>query len=76
MEKRFKINTLKSKTKIIVITGAESTGKSTLTEALAKHFNVPYIPEIAREYIEKLPHKYNYRDVEIIAKPKQTSLIK
>ena len=53
---------------IIVITGAESTGKSTLTEQLANHFKVPFIPEIAREYIEKLDRKYNYNDVEQIAR--------
>lgn len=53
--------------KIIVITGAESTGKSTLTERLANHFAVPYIPEIAREYVETLNRKYTYSDVEKIA---------
>ena len=60
--------------KIIVITGAESTGKSALTETLAKHFGVPFIPEIAREYIENLNRKYGYNDVEIIAK-KQVDLL-
>jgi len=59
---------LSSKTKIIVITGAESTGKTTLTKALANHFCIPFIPEIAREYVEKLNRKYRYTDVEIIAK--------
>lgn len=54
--------------KIIVITGAESTGKSTLTESLAHHFNVPYIPEIARKIVENLNREYNYSDVENIAK--------
>ena len=68
MEERCKFVSLKKNTKIIVITGAESTGKSTLTEALAKYFGVPYIPEIAREYVEKLTHKYNYHDVESIAR--------
>ncbi len=58
----------KTSPKIIVITGAESTGKSTLTEALAKYFNVPFIPEIARDYVEHLNAKYNYNDVEKIAK--------
>lgn len=53
--------------KIIVITGAESTGKTTLTNALAEHFNVPLIPEIAREVVENLERKYNYKDVEQIA---------
>jgi nicotinamide riboside kinase len=60
--------------KIIVITGAESTGKSTLTESLASHFRVPFVPEIAREYIENIGRKYTYRDIEIIAKKQVTSL--
>ena len=59
---------MKISPKIIVITGAESTGKSTLTERLANHFGAPYIPEIAREYVENLNHKYTYSDVENIAK--------
>lgn len=58
---------MKKRPKIIVITGAESTGKSTLTEKLANHFKVPFIPEIAREYIENLEYKYSYNDVEAIA---------
>lgn len=59
---------MENKPKIIVITGAESTGKTTLTTRLAKHFNVPYMPEIAREYVEKLNRKYSFSDVETIAK--------
>ncbi len=70
MEKRtqVKIPILKTKPKIVVITGAESTGKSTLTKALAKHFGVPFIPEIARQFVEKNNNIYNYHDVETIAK--------
>jgi nicotinamide riboside kinase len=68
MEERSKNRELKNNPKIIVITGAESTGKSTLCERLANHFGVPYIPEIAREYVESLDRKYNYSDVENIAK--------
>jgi len=67
MEKRFNSTALRNRPKIVVITGAESTGKSTLTEALANHFNVPFIPEIAREYVEHLHEKYTYNDVENIA---------
>ncbi len=67
MEKRLEIKQIKKAPKIIVITGAESTGKSTLTEELANYFNVPFIPELARNYIENLNRKYNYNDVEIIA---------
>ncbi len=68
MEKRFNSTILKKRPKIVVITGAESTGKSTLTKALAEHFNVPFIPEIARQYVENHNYKYNYNDVETIAK--------
>lgn len=67
MEKRFKINQVKTQPKIIVVTGAESTGKTTLTEQLATHFDVPHIPEIARKYVEELNGKYTFSDVETIA---------
>ena len=52
----------------IAITGPESTGKSTLTKQLAESFNGEFIPEFAREYIEKLEHQYTFDDVEAIAK--------
>jgi NadR type nicotinamide-nucleotide adenylyltransferase len=68
MEKGFADTKIKNASKIIVITGAESTGKSTLTKELAKYFNVPFNPEIARHYIEKLDKNYNYTDVENIAR--------
>lgn len=68
MEKNTKKTDLKENPKIIVITGAESTGKSVLTKWLASYFNVSFIPEFAREYIEKLGRNYTYNDVEIIAK--------
>lgn len=60
--------------KIVVITGAESTGKSTLANSLASTFDCPYIPEIAREYVEKLDRPYNYDDVCLIAK-KQVEML-
>lgn len=65
---------MKNKPKIIVITGAESTGKSDLTVKLANHFNVPYLPEFARTYIEGLNRKYNYNDVETIARKQVAQL--
>ncbi|MDD2387494.1 MAG: ATP-binding protein [Bacteroidales bacterium] len=52
----------------IVITGPESVGKSTLTQALAKHFYAPCVIEIAREYIENLKRPYNFDDVCEIAR--------
>ncbi len=57
----------------IVLTGAESTGKSTLTKQIAKHYNTIYLPEYARSYVEQLDRKYTYEDVEKIAK-KQINL--
>lgn len=51
----------------IVITGPESTGKSTLSARLAQHYNTLCIPEYAREYIEKLTMPYTYDDVVHIA---------
>ncbi len=61
-------------TKIIAVTGAESTGKSTLTRQLAKHFSVPFIQEPARTYIEKLDRRYTYSDVVKISKIQVNSL--
>ncbi len=52
----------------IAVTGPESTGKTTLAKQLAETFNGQFIPEFAREYIEKLPHYYTFEDVETIAK--------
>ena len=52
----------------IVLTGAESTGKSTLSEKLASHFNGRWVPELAREYVLKIDHHYTYEDVETIAR--------
>jgi len=52
----------------IVVTGPESTGKTTLAKQLAEFYHGQYIQEYAREYIEKLPHPYTYEDVEDIAK--------
>jgi len=52
----------------IVITGPESTGKSTLSEQLAKHYHTVYIPEYARSYVENLNRPYTFEDVEHIAK--------
>jgi nicotinamide riboside kinase len=51
-----------------VITGPESTGKSILTQQLAHAFNAIAEPEFARTYIESLNRKYQYSDVETIAR--------
>ncbi|MGQ9846784.1 MAG: AAA family ATPase [Bacteroidales bacterium] len=51
-----------------VIIGPESTGKTSLCQALAKYFDGIWIAEYAREYIEKLNRPYTYEDVIHIAK--------
>lgn len=38
----------------IVIVGAESTGTTTLTCALAKHYHAPWVPELGRYYTESI----------------------
>ena len=38
--------------KLICLIGAESTGKTTLAQALAAHFNCPWVPEYLREFCE------------------------
>lgn len=53
--------------KKIAITGPESTGKSWLSEKLAEHFNSIWVPEFAREYLEKNGLKYSLDDLVKIA---------
>jgi NadR type nicotinamide-nucleotide adenylyltransferase len=60
----------------IVITGPESTGKSTLTVQLANHYQSVYIPEYARSYIEKLHRNYRFEDLEHIAQQQVSDLKK
>lgn len=54
--------------KKIVVAGPESTGKSSLCEALAAHFNCYWCPEYARQFIAGNDNKYTYADLETIAK--------
>ena len=49
--------------KRILILGPESTGKSTLAKDLAIHFGEPWVPEFAREYLEKLERPYQFEDL-------------
>lgn len=54
--------------KKIVIIGPESTGKSTLCEALAQNFNTSWCPEFARQYLLNHGTNYTYNDLLTIAK--------
>jgi DNA polymerase-3 subunit delta len=53
--------------KVIVVTGPESTGKSTLCQQLAEHFHSEYIAEYARDYVAErnLELKANGDEVQI-----------
>ncbi len=66
MEKRH--SKVMKKLQRIIITGPESTGKSTLAEQLANHYQSAFLPEYARTYIESLNRAYNYNDLISIAK--------
>lgn len=54
--------------KKIVVIGPESTGKSTLCEELAGHYNTLWCREYAREYLLKYGKDYTYNDLLTIAK--------
>lgn len=56
------------KVKRILILGPESTGKSTLAEDLGNYFGEPWVPEFAREYLEKIGRPYHYEDLAEIGK--------
>jgi NadR type nicotinamide-nucleotide adenylyltransferase len=50
------------KIKKISIVGPESTGKSTISQALAKHYQVPWVPEYARYYCAALTSDCTLQD--------------
>lgn len=52
----------------IVVLGPESTGKSTLCEALAKHYDTEWCKEYAREYLAANGTNYTYEQLLTIAK--------
>lgn len=51
----------------ISITGPESTGKSWLAEKLAGYYGEPWVPEFARNYLQKLDRPYEFPDILRIA---------
>lgn len=53
--------------KKIVILGPESTGKSTLCEALSKHYQTNWCEEYARAYLSKNGTTYTYENLLTIA---------
>lgn len=51
----------------IIVTGPESSGKTTLCKALSKHYNLPFTKEFAREYLTDLGKNYLQEDLLKIA---------
>jgi NadR type nicotinamide-nucleotide adenylyltransferase len=52
----------------IVVTGSESTGKTTLAARLARHFGAEWVPEHGRAYVDALTRPLCRNDVEPIAR--------
>jgi NadR type nicotinamide-nucleotide adenylyltransferase len=48
--------------KKIAIVGPESTGKSTISQLLAKHYRVPWVPEYSRYYCAALTEECTLQD--------------
>jgi NadR type nicotinamide-nucleotide adenylyltransferase len=46
----------------IAVVGPESTGKSTMSAYLAKHYNTVWVPEFARDYCSKLTEPPTWQD--------------
>ena len=53
--------------KKIVLTGPESSGKTTIAKRLAMDFNAPLVTEYARTYLEVLKRPYHQSDLKKIA---------
>jgi len=54
--------------KRVVITGSESTGKTTLARRLGEHFGVPVSPEFVRGYAAERGNKLGFNDHGAIAR--------
>jgi nicotinamide riboside kinase len=52
----------------IIVTGPESSGKTTLCKELSKHFKIQFTKEFAREYLTNLDKDYTQNDLSAIAK--------
>lgn len=51
----------------VVVIGPESTGKSTLSERLAGHYQTMWVPEYARQYLDELSRPYEQQDLLVMA---------
>ena len=61
--------------KVICIFGPESTGKSTLTQQLAHHYNMPYVEEFAKQLIDEKDGAICYEDMEAIVEGHHKAIV-
>ncbi len=57
----------------VVLFGPESTGKTTLSKQLARHYNTVWTPEYAREYLQKKwnnKHRRKIQKMDMAMEPK------
>jgi len=59
----------------IAITGPESSGKTTLSQSLSEHYNVAFIPEFARDYLEQIKGEYSQSDLDEIAQGQLKTIV-
>ena len=59
---------MKNENRIISIVGPESTGKTTLAEQLAAHYDGVVVSEFAREYLNERNGRYEQADLTTIAR--------
>lgn len=52
----------------VVVTGSESTGKTTLARRLAAHYGTVWVPEFARAYVDDVARPLTRDDVEPVAR--------
>ena len=62
------------KPRIITIVGPESSGKTTLAGELARYYACPWVPEYAREYLERQGPAYGEPDLVAIAAGQRDAL--
>jgi len=52
----------------VIVTGPESSGKTTLCNTLAKYFNITFSLEFSRDFLNKLNVDYTQDDLSVIAR--------
>ena len=72
------MDTLRGKIGRIAILGAESTGKSTLAEALAAHYGTVWVPEYLREFVDvhaRVPHEDDQVGIAFTQREREAALL-